>query len=400
MSTIAIIAALDTKSEEAAFLKRTINKEGFDTIVLDSGMLLPPGFMPDITRQELFAAAGIPDMEAMRQKGKSSLMKGMITGLRAKIFELYSEGRIDGLLSIGGAQGTAVSTAAMQSLPIGFPKVMISTIACGTAQFGDYVGTKDITMIPSICDICGLNSITIPIFSSGCGAVMGMAQAASYIKPASDKPVVALTMAGITTPCVMETKRLLEEKGYETIVFHCNGVGAEIIDELAKAGKLDGVLDISPHEVGGMIYGGLMQSTPERFTNVYESGIPVISVPGGLDIKLTAPDDSICGERASCQHTPFHTHVRTTYQEMFTVGEYTAEKLSSSAGNCAVIVPLRGFSQNNDKGKALYDPDADRGYIDGVRKYRSEKVDVYTFDMHINMPAFAAEIVKTFAAMR
>lgn len=399
MIRIGIIATLDTKGEESAYLKKCIEAEGCQAIVLDSGMLSEPAFCPDISRYEMFRMAGIEDLEACRLKGKPALQKAMTEGLKRMVKKLYEENKIQGLLSIGGAQGSAMSAAAMQVLPIGFPKVIVSTIACGQTKFGDYVGNRDIVMIPSIVDICGINSVTVQVLASGAGAVAGMVRISEKIIWKTKKPVIGLTMAGVTTKCVMSVKSILESEGYETIVSHCNVVGAEVLDEMAADGKLNGVIDITPHDVGGFLFDGLMKCDDSRFENIYKCGIPVITVPGAVDFILKGPVSEIPDElkgRAAYEHTPFHTHIRTDYEEMYRVGKYLTEKHNSCTGPNAVMIPLEGYSQQNQRGKILYDERADQGFADAVLENKNDSVSYITRDMHINDPEFAAEIVRTF----
>lgn len=399
MSTIAIIATLDTKGTETAFLRERIEERGHKTLILDSGMLFESLIKPDISRHEILALAGVTDLERYRSKGKMLLMKAMTAGLQAMVVKLYAERRIQGILSIGGAQGTAMSTAAMRMLPIGFPKVMVSTIACGSARFGDYVGNRDITMIPSICDICGLNSITVPIFSSGCGAVIGMVEMAEKTKWETKKPVIALTMAGVTTECVMRVKTMLDDKGYETIICHSNVVGAVVLDDMAKEGKLDGVIDITPHDLGGYLFDGLMKADAHRFENVYSTGIPVMTMPGAVDFILKGPVDEMEDEmkkRPRYEHTPFHTHVRATRDEMYQVGRYITEKHNLCKGKNLIMVPLKGYSQNNAEGKLLYDSDANQGFVEAVLENKKDTVGYEARNMHINDPEFAKEIIAVF----
>lgn len=399
MGTVGIIATLDTKGSEAAFLKEQIESAGHSVLLLDSGMLHSPATEPDITRDEILSLAGVDDLEAYRKNGKAALQKAMAEGLKKIVVRLHKEGRIQAVLSVGGAQGSAMSTAAMQMLPIGFPKVMVSTIAGGSARFGDYVGNRDIVMIPSIADICGLNSITVPIFASGCGAVVGMMESAQRVQWNTKMPKVALTMAGVTTECVMRVKTILDDKGYETIVFHCNVVGAVVIDELAKKGELDGVIDITPHEIGGLLWEGLLKGDKSRFNNVYSSGIPVMTLPGGVDIILRGPVEELEAEmkdRVYYQHTPFHTHIRTTKEEMYQVGEYITKNHNRCKGKNVIMVPKDGYSQQNASGKVFYDTEANRGFIDAVHENKLDSVGYEERDMHMNDPEFAKEIVKVF----
>ncbi len=399
MAVIGIIATLDTKGQETAFLRDRIEEAGHKALIMDSGMLFPPAIEPDISRHEILALAGVEDLEAYRVNGKAALQHAMTAGLQKMVKKLQEEGKIQGILSVGGGQGSAMSSKAMQVLPIGFPKVIVSTVACGTARFGDYVGNRDIVMIPSISDICGLNAITIPIFSSGVGAVVGMVEMAQRAPYVTTKPVVALTMAGVTTECVMRVKKILDEKGFETIVCHCNVVGAVVLDELVKEGKLSGVLDITPHDVGGLLFDGLMAADEHRFENIYASGIPVLTAPGAVDFQLKGPIPELPEElkgRAMYEHTPFHTHVRANYDDMVRVGTYLAQKHNTCKGPNAIIVPLRGYSQQNKEGRTLYDAHANQGFTDAVKAHKAETVGYIEKDMHINDPEFAEEIVKAF----
>ena len=415
MAEIAVIATLDTKGAEADFLRKCLAGLGHRAVILDTGMLYEPSVRPDITRQEIIAMAGAGELEQLRPRGKAAMMEAMTRGLKAMLVKLYREKRIRGVLSIGGGQGTAMATAAMQQLPVGFPKVMVSTIACGSACFGDYVGNRDIVIIPSIVDICGLNQVTVPVFREACGAVAGMVEAAEAGGPEAagtaattgapggrERPAVVLTMAGVTTSCVMKVKEILERKGYETIVCHCNVVGAQVMDELAGEGKLGGVIDITPHDVGGMIYGGLMSSGPERFRQVYESGIPVLTLPGAVDFMLKGPEEQLSSEllaRPHYRHTPFHTHVRASYEEMYRVGTWLAKRHNLCRGRNAVMIPLRGCSQQSAEGGLICDRESDLGFLQGVEDHREPSVGLELRDMHINDPAFVEEIVKVYEAL-
>lgn len=403
MAVIGIIATLDTKGPETEFLREKIEEAGHQALILDSGMLYEPAIRPDISRHEILRLGGIEDLEASRKEGKAVLQRAMTRGLCAMLQKLYAEKRIQGVLSVGGGQGTAMSTGAMQGLPIGFPKVMVSTIACGSARFGDYVGNRDIVMIPSISDICGLNAITVPIFASGAGAVVGMAEMAERTVWKNNRPVVGLTMAGVTTECVMRVKAILEQKGYETIVCHCNVVGAVVLDEMAGEGKLSGVIDITPHDVGGLLFDGLMKSGEERFARIYKSGIPVLTLPGAVDFMLKGPVAQLPEElrgRAMYEHTPYHTHIRANYEEMYRVGAYLADKHNGCTGPNAILIPTKGYSQQNRKGGLLEDEKANRGFVDGVMATKRENVGCILKERHMNDPEFAGEIVEEFEALR
>lgn len=402
MGKIAVIATLDTKGDETAFLCDCIQKCGHETLVIDTGMLFAPAFEADIKREDVLAAVGIDDIDKLRSQGKSAITHAMTEALIHTVTTLYAGNGLSGIISLGGAQGTAISTAAMRVLPIGFPKIMISTIACGRTTFGPYVGTRDIAMIHSVADICGLNSITRPIFTAAAGAIAGMVDSLKSLSEDRGKFVVALTMAGITTACVMQVKEKLDVLGLETIVFHCNGVGAVVIDEMAQQGKLSGVIDISPHDFTDLIFDGKQKGDENRFAHVYSSGIPVLTVPGAMDVILQGPMESVredLKDRVKFQHTLFHTHVRTTRDEMHTVGSRLAEVLNTCKGKAAVIVPLRGYSQQNAPEKPLYDPAANDGFATAMRDSLSSGVRLIEKDMHINDAAFADEIVNAFRSL-
>lgn len=398
MTVIAVAATLDTKGAEAEFLKRTIERMGASALLIDTGMGNPPTVQADIPREAVFAQVGIGNWSAfLAEHGKAAAQDKMREGLGKLLYELQKNDRVQGVLSVGGAQGTAISTAAMQSLPIGFPKVMVSTVACGSAQFGDYVGNRDIVMIPSIADICGLNSITIPIFTSGCGAVVGMANARKLVTLERNKPVIAMTMSGVTTPCVMGVKEQLDAEGYETILCHTNVTGTKVVDELAQQGKIQAVLDITTHEWGGYLFDGLMKCDEDRFAYIYNSSIPIISLPGCIDVMLKGPYKNLPPElqcRAHYAHTPFHTHLRTTRAEMYAAGRLIAEKHNLCQGKNAIIIPRGGYSMQNRIGHVLYDPEANAGFEAGVRDTIADTVECITTPAHINDSACIDLIVN------
>ena len=409
MAAIAIVATLDTKGAEAAFLAETVRRLGGEPLLIDSGVGSAPAAAPDIPREEAFRLAGVEDPAAfLRENGKAAAQDSMREGLKRLLLRLQGSGRISGVLSVGGAQGTAISAAAMRALPVGFPKVMISTVACGTARFGDYVGHRDILMLPSIVDICGVNSVTRRIFTEGCAAVCGMARAweaeqkEAAAEAASRRPTAALTMAGITTPCVMRVKEQLEAAGWEVIVCHCNESGSVLVDELARQGRIQAVADITPHEWSGYLFHGLMSCTEHRLEHVYRSNIPLISMPGGSDVILRGPEAELSDEeraRVHYSHTPFHTHVRMTREEMAQLGRLIAGRHNEHQGRSVIIAPRRGFSMQNREGGIFYDSDSNAGFAEGVREVIKAPAELLEPDCHINDPACADLIVRTLLEM-
>lgn len=396
---IVVIATLDTKGEEAGFIRDKIKDLGHTPVILDPGSTGTPMIPADVSREEIAQAGGGTLEEALSKKDKAYAQQRMIQGLINVVARLYADGKMDGVISVGGGQGTAIATAAMQGLPVGIPKVMVSTVASGKTTFGPYVGTKDITMIHSVADIAGLNFITRKIIAQATAAVVAMAEVKDVNK--DQRELVALTQAGVTTPGCMEIKRLLEKAGYEVVIFHCNGIGGKAMEELIREGVIQGVIDYSPHEIIDLLYDGLMPALPGRMTAAGEMGIPQIIGPGCADMRLhvwgAIPVD--LEGRPFVRHTPSHTHFRTTYEEMGAVAHFIAEHINPGHGPRAVIIPLRGYSMMNRKGMPLYDNHANQGFLDILKKELSPEVELLEIDAHINDPECAAATVDLFLKM-
>jgi uncharacterized protein (UPF0261 family) len=397
---IIVIATLDTKGEEAAFIRDEILKKGHQPVLIDPGSMGDPMISADVTREEVALASGESLEQIRTRKDKAYIQERMIAGLINIVSKKYASGELDGVISVGGGQGTAIATAAMRVLPVGIPKVMVSTVASGKTTFGPYVGTKDITMIHSVADIAGLNFITRKIIAQAAAAVMAMAEV--KIEEHEKRELIGMTQAGVTTPGVMEVKRLLEEKGFEVIIFHCNGIGGQAMEELIRDGVIQGVIDYSPHEIIDLLYNGLMPALPGRMTAAGEMGIPQIIGPGCTDMRLHTIDliPADLKDRPFVQHTPTHVHFRTTYTEMSAVAHYIAEHINAGHGPRAVIVPLRGYSMMNREGMPLYDQAANRGFLDTLKKELIPEVKLAEIDYHINDPECAAATVELFMSLR
>jgi len=309
--------------------------------------------------------------------------------------------RADGVVAVGGAQGTAMATAAMQELPVGIPKVMVSTVACGQTPFGPYVGTKDVTMIHSVGDILGLNRITGRILAQAAAAVVSMA---SVTPPEVKKgATVAITQAGVTTPGVMAVKSILEQEGFQVIAFHCNGIGGQAMEELVLGGQIQGVIDFSPHEIADLLFDGLMPAHPDRMKAAGRAGIPQVVAPGCTDIQVQGVLEDLPDEfrqRACVKHSPTYTHVRSSPEEMAAIGAFIAQRLNAGGGPRAAIVPLRGFSMLNREGKVLYDEAANQAYVAGLKKALASDVRLVKVDAHINDPTFAAATAALFLELQ
>jgi len=391
-----VIATLDTKFAEAAFIAEEIHKSGNDVVIVDPGSHGKPGITSNISR-ELIAKAGGESMESLLERNeKSHSQVIMRNGLKTVIAKEFNDGNIDGVIAVGGGQGTALATAAMQTLPFGVPKVMVSTVANGQTMFGPYVGTSDMTMIHSVADIAGLNFITRKIIAQAAAAVVAMAGV--RVAEEIEKPLIAMTQAGVTTPGTMAVKTKLEEKGFEVVVFHCNGIGGEAMEGFIRQGVIKGVIDYSPHEIIDLIGDGLMPALPGRMTAAGEMGIPQIVGPGCADMRLhdwsKIPDE--LKDRPYVRHTPTHTHFRTTYEELYQVGKYIAEHLNAGKGPRAVLVPMKGYSMMNREGMPLYDAEANKGYADALEQLLNDDINLLKSDRHINDEAFAQETVDLF----
>jgi uncharacterized protein (UPF0261 family) len=398
---IVVIGTLDTKGPETGFVRDKVARHGHTPFVIDPGILGEPAIPADITRQEVARAGGHDLARLIATGDRQHCQQTMIDGLVKVVSHLYQENEVDGVIAVGGAQGTAMATAAMRVLPVGIPKVMVSTVACGQTTFGPYVGTKDITMIHSVADILGLNRVTERILAQATAAVVGMASIGK--KPDTGRELVAVTQAGITTPGVMAIKDRLEGMGLEVIAFHCNGIGGQAMEELILDGVVKGVIDFSPHEITDLLFDGLMPALPGRLEAAGQMGIPQIVTPGATDIRLHGRPEELPEElrsRATVQHTPVHTHVRTSGEEMAAVARYTAERLNAAAGPRAVLIPLRGFSMLNREGQILYDEAANLAYAEAMEQRLSPEVELIRIDAHINDRTFADAAVDTFLRLR
>ena len=390
---IAIVGTLDTKGEEFLFLCDEIRGAGLGTIVIDAGVVGPSPFEPDITRAEVARAAGttIESLLAERDRGKS--VEAMAAGAVAIIRELHEQGKIHGLISLGGSAGTTIGTAAMRALPFGFPKVMVSTIASGNTR--PFVGTKDIFMLYPVLDIAGLNFISRRIISNAAAAIVGMVRQ-ERVDAAAQKPVVAATMFGVTTPCVTRARELLEQRGFEVLVFHATGTGGQAMEGLIADGLIQAVLDITTTELADELVGGILSAGPDRLTAAGKAGIPQVVAPGAIDMVNFGPMDSVPEKfrgRVLYAHNPNVTLMRTTSEECAELGRITGEKLNAARGPVVFVMPLGGVSAIDAPGKPFHSPEADAAYLAALKRYLDPKVNLVELDAHINDDRFAGEVV-------
>ncbi|MGD8624624.1 MAG: Tm-1-like ATP-binding domain-containing protein, partial [Anaerolineae bacterium] len=363
---IAVIGTLDTKGREVGYLRDLLVAKGHKVWVIDPGVLGEPAIQADFGREKVARAGGgeLVDLVARGDKGRA--IGTMIAGTREIVARLYAEGRLSGVLAVGGGQGTAIGTAAMQALPIGVPKVMVSTMASGRNIFEPYVGTSDVTLMHSVADIVGVNTVTRKVFGNAAAAVAAMAEAAAPAGEREARAVVGATMLGLTTPCVLQAQELLEGWGYELVAFHPNGTGGRAMERLVEEGVIQAVLDVSLQELTGRVCGGLFDAGPERLTAAGRRGLPQVVAPGGTDYVVLGPLDSLNeAQRARplIVHNPNITLIRTTADEMAAIGRLMARRLNEARGPVAVMVPMGGFSYSDRPGQAFYDPEADAALV-------------------------------------
>jgi uncharacterized protein (UPF0261 family) len=395
---IAIVGALDTKGLEFEFLKREIELRGPSTLLIDTGVLGEPYMEPDISRGRVAQAGGksIDELVAKRDRGEA--MGVMTKGVAEIVRQLYAEGEIDGIISMGGGGGTVIGTSAMRALPVGFPKLMVSTLASGDTS--PYVDTTDITMMPSVVDVAGVNRISRRIYTNAAGAICGMVT--GELSPADDKPLVAASMFGNTTPAVDHARQIIESKGYEVLVFHATGTGGRTMEALIADKYIAGVLDITTTEWADEICGGVLSAGPNRLEAAARMGIPQVVVPGCIDMcnfwaRDTVPEKY--KERIFYEWNPNVTLMRTTPEENQQMGEIFAEKLNATSGPVAVLIPLKGFSQIDLKGEIFYWPEANQAFITALKKNLRSDIPVTEMDFDINAPEFSGKVAETLLEM-
>jgi uncharacterized protein (UPF0261 family) len=391
--TIAVIGALDTKGHDYAFIKQEIEKHGHQAFVIDTGVLGEPFFDPDISAEKV-AEAGGSSLEELRKKAdKSHAMSVMTRGIAVIMKELFLEGKIDAGFSMGGSNGTMIGTSGLQALPVGVPKVMVSTVASGDTK--PYVGISDIVMIPSVLDVAGVNRISAKIYSNAVGAIIGMLEA--EVPPIDTKPLITASMFGNTTTLVNQCKHLLEQKDYEVLVFHATGTGGKTMEYLIGQGYITGVLDITTTELADELVGGVLSAGPTRMDAAAKWALPQVVAPGCLDMvnfwgPATVPEKF--KDRLFYYWNDNITLMRTTPEENENLGRILAEKINRSKGEVAVFLPLKGVSELDAPGKEFWWPEADQALFDAIKQYTNPDIPIYELDCNINDPEFADAVTK------
>jgi uncharacterized protein (UPF0261 family) len=386
MATIAVLGTLDSKGEEHAFVAGLIRARGHQVQLIDVGTGGPPTVVPNFTREQVASFAGIDLAEILTRKDRGECVVAMSQAAPVFLSKLATAHEIDGVISLGGGGGTAIATAAMRALPLGFPKLMVSTLAAGNTAH--YLGTKDIVMMPSIADIAGLNRLSRIIFSRAAGAICGMVEAEIQIDEA--RPLVVASMFGNTTACVTEAKRILEEAGYEVLVFAATGAGGRSMESLIESGLVAGVLDLTTTEWADELVGGVLNAGPERMDAAGKAGIPAVIAPGCLDMVNFGERDSVPAKFAGRNfyiHNPQVTLMRTTPEESAALGRILAEKVNRYEAPAVVMIPKRAISIISAAGQPFHDPAADEALFEAIHTHA--KVPVEDFEEEINSPAFA-----------
>ncbi|MDP9284134.1 MAG: Tm-1-like ATP-binding domain-containing protein [Actinomycetota bacterium] len=388
MSTVVLLGTLDTKGGEYAFLRERLLSLGVEVTVVDAGVHEPVGLEPDVGREEVARAAGADANSLAAAGDRGAAVTAMGAGSEQVVRALHAAGRLDGILALGGSGGSSIAARAMRALPVGVPKLLVSTVASGDTR--PYVGAVDVTMMYSVVDISGVNRISGRIMANAAGAIAGMVGATA--PPLDGRPLVAATMFGVTTPCVTRARERLEELGYEVLVFHATGAGGQSMEALAKDGFLAGVLDVTTTELADELVGGVLSAGPERLEAAGAVGIPQVVSLGALDMVNFGPRDSVPPQFAGRNlyvHNPTVTLMRTTPAECTELGRTIGRKLSAASGPTVVFVPLGGVSMIDVPGQPFHDPEADEALVAGLKETLDERIELHERPEDVNDPAFA-----------
>ncbi len=388
---IVILATLDTKGIETQYVREQIEELGETALVVDVGVVGEPATTADITRQEVAEAGGTSLAKLLEDPDREVAAPIMAAGATKIVSQLVEDGKVHGIVSMGGTQGTTLATAVMRALPYGFPKVMVSTMA--SSNVAPWVDIKDITMMYSVTDILGLNPVMRTILSNAAGAVVGMAQA-SVPMESTEKPLVGVTTVGITTQGAMKAIEVLEAAGYETIVFHAVGTGGRAMEQLMEEGVIGAVLDYSTIEVSNEMFDALLAGGEKRLTTAGRLGLPQVLAPGAIEVLVFNEPETVpppFNTRTLIRHSPQITDVRLNGEEMARVGEEIARRLKHTTDEAVFIIPTAGYDSYAVAGEGFYDPSADQAFVDALKANLPSNIRVIERDTHIEDPAFATE---------
>ena len=393
MGAVVLLGTLDTKGAEYGFLRDRLLERGVEVLLVDAGINEPVGAQPDAGRDEV-ALAGGADVAALAAAGdRGAAVTAMAAGAEQVVKRLHEEGRLAGILALGGSGGTSIATRAMRALPVGVPKLMVSTVASGDTR--PYVGAVDVTMMYSVVD-----RVSARIMANAAGAIAGMV--AATVPELATKPLVGATMFGVTTPCVTRARERLEELGYEVLVFHATGAGGQSLEALVRDGFLAGVLDTTTTELADELVGGVLSAGPDRLEAAGEAGVPQVVSLGALDMVNFGPRETVLPQfegRNLYVHNPTVTLMRTTPEECAELGREIGRKLSAAQGPTAVFVPLRGVSMIAVAGQPFHDDAADEALFSALRASLDDSIELNERDTDINDPELAVEMADRLHAL-
>ncbi len=403
MATVVLLGTLDTKGVEYGFLRERLVARGLHVLVVDAGTQGEPRIPADVTRAEVAAAAGADLAELARAGERGAAVEAAARGAREVLLRLHAQGRLDGVLALGGSGGSAIAGAAMQALPIGVPKLLVSTMASGDTRA--YVGTADVTLMHSVVDVAGLNRLSRRILGNAAAAIAGMVepQAQAGDAEAELRPLVAATMFGVTTPAVTAARARLEQHGYEVLVFHANGVGGATMESLVRSGYVKGVLDLTTTELADELVGGIASAGPHRLEAAGEAGIPQVVAPGALDVANFGAPETVPARYAGrllYGHSATATLMRTSAEECAQLGATLGAKLRAGRGPRSLHLPLRGLSALDADGGPFHDPDADAALFAALRAAcAGDGIALHEADLAINDPAFGEAMADDLHAL-
>ena len=393
--TVVLAGALDTKATEFAFIRSLLEKEGMRTLLVDFGILGEPGIAPDISRGEIASAAG-GDLEALRRdRRRDEALELMGRGLALVARRLYDAGELDGILSMGGSGGTTVACAGMRALPLGLPKLMVSTLASGDVSA--FLGAADIVMLPSIVDVAGINRVSSRVYAQAAAAIAGMIRAEAPAIP-GEKPLVTASMFGNTTACVDHARGLIERQGYEVLVFHATGIGGRTMENLISEGYIAASLDLTMTELADEVCGGGASAGPDRGLAASHAGIPAVLVPGCVDMANFGPLESLptqYRQRNLYQWARTATLLRTNLEENRRIGEMIAAAANAATAATAILLPLKGLSMLDSDGGAFWDPAANAACFDAIKNNLRTGIPVIELECNINDRPFAEAAADT-----
>src|ERR1700761_3968562 len=397
MAAVALVGTLDTKGPDLAFLADRLRAAGADVIVVDAGTGDPAGLTPDIDGDAVAAAAGTRRAELRLAADRGRAVTEMGRGAALVIADLAAQGRVSGVLSAGGSGGSSIAAQVFAALPVGLPKLLVSTMASGDVS--PYVGAKDVCVMYSVTDVSGVNRISRLILGNAAAAMAGMVAARMSAAPDPDeRPLTAASMFGVTTPAVETARARLTELGYEVLVFHATGAGGRALEALAEARLVSGVLDLTTTELADDLVGGVLSAGPDRLTAAGAAGLPQVIAPGALDMVNFGPPATVperFSGRLFYEHNPTVTLMRTTAEEMAELGARVGRKAAGAKGPTEVFWPDRGVSALDAEGQPFYDPDADeacRAALD--RELTAARLTLHRMDANINDPAFATAMAN------